>query len=409
MGKVNKTRNYDGNQTPGLFPELEERADAVASAHTDPVAALEAIDLKGVANFAALGAELLMVEQEIFHGRAPDAFSETRNALITLLGRNGKAGLQAGQLLIAIKAGLKAGKDWVRYGDLIAPAMKLKSASGLNHIIKRTEHALKLPKKILSAMIELGLEPIDGRNKRLIDNLPRHFEGTNEQARELVRAEQDRVTDAKRKARAKRAAQKVRKGSGAAGDRPAQPLSERLRDCPDEQRLATMEAEVAALNYEMGNLLPGFRLQLVQVEDAASNTPTHEFHRATVGLAECVPPAATETETDGEQQQDADFMEEDAGFPLYPRITEDQQTAPLKQGDRSALAKRIIETRGPDVEAVLGDLPADEQARILDYLYKQITQSCSPAVRQGSMIRAAADYFAPPLQARKGEPLYRAS
>lgn len=409
MGHTNKTRNDAGDQTPGLFPASEGSADGLAAAQLDSVTGTEAIDLKGVANFAALKADLLMAEHEIFGGTAPGGFIKLRNALVALLGQKGRVGLQEGLLLIALKNDLKAEKDWVRYGDLIAPAMKVKSASGLNHIIRRTEHALKLPKKILSAMIELGLEPIDGRNKRLINNLPRHFEGTSDQARELVRAEQDQVTEAKRKARAKRAAKKGRKGNGAASEHPAQPLSEWLLNCSDSERLAMIEAEVAALNGELTTYMSGYKLQLVQVTDASSETLTDESHRASLGLDERVGPAAAETGTGGDQHEDVDFMEEDADFPQYPRMTEDQQTAPLKPGDRSGLASRIIEKSRPDFLAVLKGLPPDEQARVLDYCYQQITQSCAPAVLHGIVIKVLVDHMTPPLQARKGEPLYRAN
>ena len=131
MAHANKTQNNTGDLAPELFPEQE----AIAPAHSDPVITLQSIDLKGVANFATLKGELLLAEHEIFGGAAPGAFAKSRNALIALLGRNGKAGLQTGLLLMAIKAGLKEENHWVRYGILIAIAMGKSGVSALNHMI----------------------------------------------------------------------------------------------------------------------------------------------------------------------------------------------------------------------------------------------------------------------------------
>jgi len=401
MAHTNKTRNNTGDLAPELFPEQE----AIAPAHSDLVTTLQSIDLKGVANFAALKQDLLLAEHEIFDGEAPDTFAKVRNRVIARLGRRGKAGLETGLDLIALKTGLKAEKDWVRYGDLIAKAMGLSGASALNHIIRRTEHALKLPKKILSAMIELGLEPIDGGNKRLIDNLPRTFEGTNDQARELVRKEQERVTQAKREARKKSAEKRAKKEAiGARAQEPTdQPWGEKLRDCPEGDRRAVMDGIVARLNSEIEAYLPGYKVQLIPVTGAASAPLTNESHHAVPGPAECVQPVVDETSTD----EAVDSMDEDLA--LYLRMREDQQTASLKPGDRSGLTSRIIETNRPDFLAVLKGLPPDEQARVLDYCYQQITQSCAPAVLQGLVIKVLVEYSAPPLQARRGEPLYRAN
>jgi hypothetical protein len=79
----------------------------------------------------------------------------------------------------------------------------------------------------------------------------------------------------------------------------------------------------------------------------------------------------------------------------------------LKPGDRSGLVRRIIEKCGPDIEAVLGDLQPNEQAQSLEFVFKNITQSCSPAVRRGSVIAISAKYIPAALQARKGEPCPR--
>ncbi len=138
--------------------------------------------------------------------------------------------------------------------------------------------------------------------------------------------------------------------------------------------------------------------------DAEPQETAAESHRTSSGRVDCVQPAAVETRTDEDQDEDADFVEEDEYFPLYPRVDEDVL---LKLGDRSGLLRRIKQKCRKDFVAVLGDLPPNEQASILDFVFKGVTQSCSPAVRRGSVIKASAEYDAPPLQARKGEPCIR--
>jgi len=410
MEEVNEMRNHTDSQTSQLLPGLEESGEAVETAHPEPATSLEAIDLKGVANFATLRAELLLIEHKIFEGETPDGLAKLRNLLIPQLGRMAKAGLQTGLLLIAIKAALTAENNWVLYGSPIARAMGLKSVTGLNHIIRHAVHAAKLPKMILSAMIELGLEPIDGRNRRLVTNLiARNFSGTSKQATTLVQEEQDLVTEAKREARAKSATKKGKKGNGVAIDHPAQPLSEKLRNSPDGERLAVVEAEVAALNNEIVTCLPGYRLQLVPVEDAANDKVTNESHRASSGLEEYGPLVVVETRTEVARAEDVDIFEEDEDFPLYPRTAEEQKMVSLKPGDRSGLLELIKKLCGTGFEVVLGPLVPNEQAGVLDYVFRGVTQSCCPAVRRGFFIDSGANFTAPPLQARKGESLQRAS
>jgi protein gp37 len=88
-----------------------------------------------------------------------------------------------------------------------------------------------------------------------------------------VREQFDLVTAAKREARLKNAAKKgsKRNGTGASGH-PARPLSEKLRNCPDSERMAMIEAEVAAFNKEIRDCLTGYRLQLVPVTEDSSKT-----------------------------------------------------------------------------------------------------------------------------------------
>lgn len=129
-------------------------------------------------------------------------------------------------------------------------------------------------------------------------------------------------------------------------------------------------------------------------------------HHAPRGRIEFAQPAAVKVSIEEGHDQEVDSTEEDENFPSCPRTDEN---VPLKPGDRSGLLQRIIQKCGPDFKSVLAELPPDEQARILDFIYNGITNSCSPAVRRGSVIKASAEYIAPPLQARKGEPLYRAN
>ena len=81
----------------------------------------------------------------------------------------------------------------------------------------------------------------------------------------------------------------------------------------------------------------------------------------------------------------------------------------LKPGDRSGLLELIKKLCGTGFEVVLGPLVPNEQAGVLDYVFRGVTQSCCPAVRRGFFIDSGANFTAPPLQARKGESLQRAS
>ena len=131
-----------------------------------------------------------------------------------------------------------------------------------------------------------------------------------------------------------------------------------------------------------------------------------ESHRASAGRVEFLHATAGEAKADDPDDQDNDYVM-DESFAFYSRLDEDKKPEQLKAGDRSGLLQRIIQKCGPDFDAVLTDLSPAEQAHILDFLYKDITKSCCPAVRRGSDIKAWVEYTAPPLQARKGQPCVR--
>ena len=122
-------------------------------------------------------------------------------------------------------------------------------------------------------------------------------------------------------------------------------------------------------------------------------------------MAQCVRPVVA-TGIESVQDEDVDYIE-DEDFPRYPRMTEDQQTALLKPGDRSGLVRSMIEKCGADIEAVLRDLQPNEPAQTLGYVFTSVTQTCSPAVRRGSVITISAEFIPAALQARKGEPCLR--
>lgn len=83
------------------------------------------------------------------------------------------------------------------------------------------------------------------------------------------------------------------------------------------------------------------------------------------------------------------------------------ETFQPKSGDRSGLAKFVIEMCGMEIKAVLAGLAPVEEAITFDYVFKHIVQTCSPAVRRGNVIDASAKYIAPEPQVRKGQPCPR--
>jgi protein gp37 len=244
-------------------------------------------EIEVIANFAALTSELLAADAEVFGGNIPADHDPKRARLIALFCARGTSLLEIGVALAEYKEGYKTRKQWVRAGEPLAKALGFKSVTSLNTLINDARLAGKLPKALLAALIEAGLEPTEHKYNAYINELIElNFSGGAVEARALVDETYTLFIAKKREA-----AQKKKKDKKAANNdsavRLANQIASSLRNCSEPARRDFLETIIQQMNGKVRKLLPGCEIQLLR--------PTGETPEISTGL---LAETATETATE---------------------------------------------------------------------------------------------------------------
>lgn len=289
--------------------EAKPGAAAGKSTATQTQSTLQTAEIASVAKFAGLTREFKEAGKEVFGADLPGGLGAKISRLIAHLSIRGTSRLQIGLDAADIKADFKFEKQWVRCGEPIAKAAGFKRVTGLNNLIKDAQLAKRLPRALLAAVVESGLEPTEHRHAAYIKRLlARDFSGCPEEARTVVEETYTRWVAEKREA-----AQKKKEDEEAANKdssrRIANQVAADLAKYPESERPERLEAIVHQVEAKAGKLVPGAKIHVLWSKDDIPDTPAE---------ASTAPPAEIPC---AEATADPVILNISSGLALVPRRT----------------------------------------------------------------------------------------
>jgi len=224
---------------------------------------------KGLAEFEKLNVELRVAEAKSFGPRLPRGLEKHREQLIDSIADNRTSNLRIGLLVASYRDHYKIEHEWTPIGLMIARSLGYKSYTSLHSLMKAAVNAVRIPHSLLVAIIELGIDPTEGKYRQLVKELLRMvFAGDIEDARVAAQAAIDVF-----RARREDAAVKRKSASSASaaqfGDRIARQVTLNVRSMPAEERRARAELIVRKIEESLGLDSCGWSLQLTWIKNAS--------------------------------------------------------------------------------------------------------------------------------------------
>ncbi len=185
---------------------------------------------KTLAKFEKLKDELRAGEAKAFGTKLPRGIERERSQLIEAISNDRTSGLYMGQLAARYRDRYKIEKIWMSVGESIAHALGYKSYTSLNSLMKAAERASKVPEKLLAALFDEEIDPVETKYRRLVKELDNiQFSGNDEEAKAIVQEALARFRDGKADAAEKR---RMNKSAAAAqiGARIAEQVAISLRE-----------------------------------------------------------------------------------------------------------------------------------------------------------------------------------
>jgi hypothetical protein len=212
----------------------------------------------GLAKFEDLRGKLESAEQNAFGAKTPAGLKRKRELLLRAISSDRSSRLQIGQLAARYRDHYKAEQAWMPLGQFIARALGYRSYSSLNQLMRTAVRALKLPKNLLAAVIEEGIDPAESKYKSILDELILlAFSGTDEEAR--VAARTAIAAFYARKAKAAARSQEARSAAASQIEfRIATQVKSFLRGTSPGMRAARADAIVHQLSEAILTLLPDY-------------------------------------------------------------------------------------------------------------------------------------------------------
>lgn len=228
---------------------------------------MKVVRAKGLAKFEILNDELRTAEENSFGARLPRGMERQRKLLVLAIASDGSSGIRIGQLVARYRDHYKIDQAWMPIGESIARSLGYKSYTSLNSLMKAAKNASKIPEILLSAVIELGIDPSENKYRELVIELQKRvdFSGGDEEARVVAQAAIDQFRTRKRDAASKRKNAQS-DSSTQFGDRIARQLAMNMRHIPDGERKAQAETIMRQIEKAIRAEVPGWSIQVAWVE-----------------------------------------------------------------------------------------------------------------------------------------------
>ena len=126
---------------------------------------------KILANFGNLRAQLQRGEVKAFGPKPAREITRERELLIKAISGDRSSNLRIGQLVATYRTRYKADRVWMPLGRAIAHALGYRSYTSLDSLTKTAGRASKIPKLLLEAVINDGIDPTESKYVSLVDEL----------------------------------------------------------------------------------------------------------------------------------------------------------------------------------------------------------------------------------------------
>ena len=221
---------------------------------------------KGLANFEKLNDRLREAEAKSFGTKLPSGLEQHREQLVDAIAHRRTSNIGIGLLAASYRDHYKIEHEWMPIGLSIAHSLGYKSYTSLHSLMKAARNAFRVPYALLSAVIELGIDPTENKYRKLVKDLfGMVFAGGDEDARVAAQAAIDGF-----RSRRQDAAQKREKNSSASaalfGDRIARQVAIDVQNTPAEERRARAESIVRQIEKSIRAEMPGWSLRVTWVK-----------------------------------------------------------------------------------------------------------------------------------------------
>lgn len=221
----------------------------------------------GLAKSENLRTKLEAGERSAFGSKLPIGIERKRELLIRAISNKRRGSLQIGQLAAKYRDEYKAEQSWMPLGESIALALGYKSYTSLNQLMKTAVRASKIPKNLLAAVTEEGIDPAENKYRSLVDELIKlDFSGTDDDAIGVAR-EALATFNARKKALAK----KRREARNAAATQVEFRIAKQVTICLEKttppKRAAQADAILRQLAAAIRAVLPEYNVRGMFVEN----------------------------------------------------------------------------------------------------------------------------------------------